>query len=289
MDLSWIDRDRPVLIAGPTASGKSALAMHIAARHGGVIINADALQVFGNWRLLTARPSLADEAALPHALYGHVARDQIYSTGHWLRDVAPLLAGPLRPIIVGGTGLNFAALTQGLAQIPAVPAEIRERADDMSLAALLDALDPATRNSLDVANRARVQRAFEVATATGRPLRDWQSNTGPALLPLDQAQGVVVNAPRDWLVGRIGQRFDMMIANGALDEVSRNLAGHDPVWPSSKAIGVPDLIRHLNGACTLAAAREGAIIATRQYAKRQRTWFRARMADWRAIDGTTLS
>ena len=176
--------DKPVLIAGPTASGKSALALEIAERHGGVIVNADASQVYDCWRVISARPSAQEEARAPHLLYGHVAYDQDYSTGHWLRDVAPLLAGTDRPIIVGGTGLYFMALTQGMADIPPTPEPVRRRADALSLDDLLRDLDARTADRLDLNNRARVQRAWEVLQATGRPLVDWQAETSPPLLPV---------------------------------------------------------------------------------------------------------
>ncbi|OWU83573.1 tRNA delta(2)-isopentenylpyrophosphate transferase [Oceanicola sp. 22II-s10i] len=283
-----LDRERPVLIAGPTASGKSALAMEIAARDGGVIVNADALQVYDNWRILSARPSAADEAALPHRLFGHVGRFTPYSTGHWLRDIAPLLTGGERPIIVGGTGLYFTALTEGLAEIPETPPAIRAEADrirgDEGLDPMLADLDSETLARIDRQNPMRVQRAWEVWRATGRPLSAWQDDTPPPLLPLHAAQPLLVDAPRDWLNDRIARRFDAMLAEGALDEAQANLDGWDPALPSSRAIGAPELIAHLRGELTLDAAREAATVATRQYAKRQRTWFRARMKKWRTLN-----
>lgn len=277
---------QPVLIAGPTASGKSALAMAIAAAQGGVIVNADAIQVFANWRVLTARPSVADEAALPHALYGHVAGDAAYSVGQWLRDLAPLLAGPLRPIIVGGTGLYFTALTAGLAVIPPTPPAVRAQADALSLADLVAGLDSASAARIDLHNRARVQRAWEVLAATGRGIAAWQAETPPPLLPLAAAQPLVIAAPPAWLTQRIDRRFAAMIRDGALDEARDNLATWNPAHLSAKAIGAPDLIAHLQGHVSLADACAAATIATRQFAKRQRTWFRARMAGWRTIDPT---
>ncbi|SFP25690.1 tRNA (adenosine(37)-N6)-dimethylallyltransferase MiaA [Tranquillimonas alkanivorans] len=277
---------RPVLIAGPTASGKSALAAEIAARHGGRIVNADALQVFADWRVLTARPSEADEAALPHALYGHVPGDAAYSVGHWLRDLAPLLSGP-RPIIVGGTGLYFAALTEGLAVIPPTPPELRREADarlaEEGPQTLLDELDPETAARIDRANPVRVQRAWEVLRATGRGLARWQDETGPPLLPLRDALPVVLDTDRDWLNDRIARRFDVMLEGGALEEVRAHLPDWDPAAPSSKAIGAPELVACLHGHLTLEEARERAVVATRQYAKRQRTWFRKRMRNWQRI------
>lgn len=277
-----IHPDRPVLIAGPTASGKSALALRIAQDQGGVIVNADALQVFNGWRVLTARPDDTDLAAAPHALYGHVPFDQDYSVGAWLRDLDPLLSGP-RPIIVGGTGLYFAALTEGLANIPATPADVRAAADALSLAQMLDALDPATRARIDTQNRMRVQRAWEVWTTTGRTLASWQDATPPPRLPLDAVTPIVLDAPKDWLTPRIAQRFDIMLDTGALDEARAMRPRWDPAHPSSKAIGAAELIAYLDGHMTLDEARNAAVIATRQYAKRQRTWFRKRMAGWHSI------
>ena len=283
MDLSELDTERPVLIAGPTASGKSALALRIAQTSGGVIVNADALQVFSNWRILTARPSAQDEALVPHHLYGHVPGDADYSAGAWLREVTPLLRGT-RPIIVGGTGLNFTVLTQGLAEIPPIPPEIRAAGDARPLPQLLSELDPQSQARIDTANRARVQRAWEVLQTTGRSLAQWQDETGPPVLPLADAQPLLVEADRDWLGNRIAERFDQMIALGALEEARANLPCWAPAAPSGKAIGAPELIAHLRGEMTLDAAREKATIATRQYAKRQRTWFRTRMKGWPAIN-----
>ena len=283
-----IAKDRPVLIAGPTASGKSALALDIAARDGGAVINADALQVFANWRILSARPSAAEEAEAPHHLYGHMPFDAAYSVCHWLRDLAPLLKGPRRPIIVGGTGLYFTALTEGLADIPATPPAIRAAADRLrqngDLTQMIAALDQSTAARIDLQNPMRVQRAWEVQQSTGRGLAAWQDDTPPPLLPLDQTHAIVLDAPRDWLNTRISRRFDQMIAAGALDEVRANMDDWDPDRLSSKAIGAPELMAHLRGDTTLAAACDAATIATRQFAKRQRTWFRARMKSWLWID-----
>ncbi|PKQ11081.1 MAG: tRNA (adenosine(37)-N6)-dimethylallyltransferase MiaA [Alphaproteobacteria bacterium HGW-Alphaproteobacteria-1] len=281
------DPARPVLIAGPTASGKSALAMELVRAQGGVIVNADALQVYANWRVLSARPTAQEEAAIPHRLYGHVAPEQDYSVGHWLREVRALLETGVRPVIVGGTGLYFSALTEGLAEIPETPPEIRVKADGLlasrGLGALLDMLDPATRARIDPANPRRVQRAWEVQAATGRGLAAWQDATPPPLLPLAKATALLVDAPREWLNPRIERRFDAMLAGGALEEARANLSRWDAARPAAQAIGAPELIAHLRGAVTLDEARSAAIAATRQYAKRQRTWFRARMADWRHV------
>lgn len=280
-----ISREAQILIAGPTASGKSALAMELAARDNRLIVNADALQVYANWRILTARPSPADEAALPHALYGHVPRDAPYSVGHWLREVAPLLDRPV--VIVGGTGLNFNALTRGLAEVPEVPPRIRAEADARRAAegheALLAELDPATAARIDRRNPVRVQRAWEVLRATGRGLAAWQADTPAPLLPRDRAEALVLVPEVPWLNARIDRRFHRMLTEGALDEARANLADWDPRRPSAKAIGGPELIAHLRGETTLDEATAAATLASRQYAKRQRTWFRSNMKDWRQV------
>lgn len=277
----------PILIAGPTASGKSALALAIAQAQGGLIVNADALQVFDCWQVLTARPDAADLETAPHALYGHVRYTDNYSAGHWLRDVAPLLKSDTRPIIVGGTGLNFAALTDGLAEIPPTPPEIRQAGDALPLSVLIEALDTDSAVKIDLNNRARVQRAWEVLRATGRGIADWQADTPPPLLPLQKAQGLVLMPEPDWLNARIEKRFDQMLDAGALDEARAIESDWDPNRPSAKAIGAPELIGYLRGEHDLDYAREAAVTATRQYAKRQRTWFRGRMKYWHKIDPAT--
>ena len=284
--IATLSPEKPVLIAGPTASGKSALAAAIVDAQGGVIVNADAIQVFANWRVLTARPSEAEEARHPHALYGHVGKSAAYSVGHWLRDLKPLLDGPLRPVIVGGTGLYLSALTEGLAEIPATPAEVRAEADTLPLATLIAELDPESAARIDLNNRARVQRAWEVLKATDKGIARWQAQTPPPLLPLAEAQPIVADAPVDWLNARIASRFATMIEEGALEEAQANLPDWNPARLSSKAIGAPKLIAYLKGDCTLPEAQEAATIATRQYAKRQRTWLRARMKTWAAWDPT---
>lgn len=277
--LKRISPEQPVLIAGATASGKSALALKIAEAQGGVIVNADASQVYDCWRVISARPSAEEEARAPHLLYGHVAATQPYSAGHWLREVTPLLAGA-RPIIVGGTGLYFSTLTQGLADIPATPPDVRAQGDLLDLDLLLTALDPETLGRIDQMNRVRVQRAWEVLHATGRGLATWQDETAPPVLPLDQCFPIVVDADKDWLNDRIARRFDLMIKEGALDEVAAIQGRYDMSLPAHRAIGVPELLAYLDGAVTLEEAKEAAVTATRQFAKRQRTWMRSKMATW---------
>ncbi len=284
LDLSGLDAARPVLIAGATASGKSDLALRIAQESGGVIVNADAMQVYENWRILTARPSPEDEALSPHALYGHIGGDVPYSVGTWLRDVAALMKRPERLIITGGTGLYFSALSEGLADIPPTPPDLRAQADALlsadGLAAMAGALDTETASRIDLNNPMRVQRAWEVQRLTGRGIAAWQSETPSPLLPLDRTQAFVVDLPKDVLNDRIATRFRRMIEAGVLDEARANRAHFDPAQPSAKAIGARELIACVEGSMTLEQAVERATVATRQFAKRQRTWFRARMGAW---------
>ncbi len=286
-EIDRIDPDRHVVIAGPTASGKSALALAIARAQGGVIVNADALQVWSCWRVLTARPSPADEAAAPHALYGHVARGRSYSVGDWLAEVAALLATGQRLIVAGGTGLYLTALTRGLAVIPPTDPGIRAQGDAMlaggGLARMVQALDARTRAGLDLRNPARVQRAWEVLQATGRGLADWQADTPPPLIGPQDASRWVLHADRDWLADRVAQRFDAMLDAGALDEVRALLPYWQPAAQWARAIGARELVEHLRGEIDLPTARTQAVIATRQYAKSQRIWFRNRMRDWPLI------
>lgn len=281
-DLTQIDAARHLLIAGPTASGKSALALAVARAQGGTVVNADALQVWSCWRVLTARPTRDDEAQAPHALYGHVAPGAAWSVGDWLRRVAALRG---RLIVVGGTGLYLTALTRGLAPIPPTPPELRAEADARlaqpdGLAALVAQLDARSRAGIDLRNPARVQRAWEVLRATGRGIADWQAQTPPPLLDPADCQRLLVTADRDWLAGRIAQRFHAMLAQGALDEARAMQPRWDPAQQWAKAIGAPELIAHLEGRLSLPEATERAIIASRQYAKAQRIWFRGRMRDW---------
>ncbi len=281
------DPDRAVLIAGPTASGKSALAARIAARQGRAVVNADALQVFDCWRALSARPGPGECAAAPHLLFGHRPATAHYSAGDWLREVAGVLRAHPAPVIVGGTGLYFTALTEGLAEIPPVPAGIRAEAEarlaEAGLAALAAELDAESRSRIDTANPARVLRAWEVLRATGRGIAAWQAETPPPLLPFRVATALVLEPDRDWLAARIDARFDAMIADGALEEVRAARGWWDPALPAARAIGAAELMAHLRGEMTLAAAIAAAKTATRRYAKRQRTWFRNRLGGWARI------
>ena len=292
-DIDDIPADRPVLLAGPTASGKSALALAIAESRGGRIINADALQVHAAWRILTARPEAAEERRAPHALYGTVSWGAAFSVGDWLRAVRPLLAKGPRPIVVGGTGLYFRALTEGLAEIPPIPFAVRREAEACLAAEGIDALGralaPEVRAAIDLANPVRVLRAWAVERATGRSIRRWQDETPPPLLPLGAAVPILLDAPRDWLAARIERRFDAMLDAGVLAEVRAVLPDWDEAVPAAKAIGAAELVAHLRGETSLDDARARAVAATRRYAKRQRTWFRARMGGWTRIDARTAS
>jgi len=283
-----------VLIAGPTASGKSAVALALAEKLGGTIVNADSMQVYASLRIITARPSAAEETRVPHVLYGHVDEAENYSVGRWCRDVAEALAELAAlgrvPILVGGTGLYFKALTSGLAAVPPIPAEIRAqvrgRLQSEGVAPLYAELierDPVTAHRLMPLDRARICRALEVILATGRSLSDWHLEGMAPLIDPARTAKIFLTCERPALVARIDSRFAGMLEAGALDEVralaARNL---DPLLPAIKAHGVPWLIRHLNGEITLDEASEGARMDTRRYAKRQVTWFKGQMKDWPA-------
>ena len=281
-----------MLIAGPTASGKSALALELAAKLGGVIINADSMQVYRDLRVITARPTLQEEARQPHKLYGHVDAAENYSVGRWLRDAQTALdeakAAGRMPIMVGGTGLYFMALTRGLAAVPPIPADIRAavrgRLENEGVAPLYAELterDPASAQRLMPGDRSRITRALEVVLATGRSLSDWHREGMPAVLGPVRAAQFFLDVDREELARRIDMRFASMLAGGALAEVERLAArGLNPMLPAMKAHGVPWLIRHLRGEIGLDEAAEGGKRDTKRYTKRQATWFRNQMPDW---------
>jgi tRNA dimethylallyltransferase len=280
-----------VLIAGPTASGKSALALALAEHLGGVIINADSMQVYRDLRVLTARPSVEEEARVPHHLFGHVDAAVNYSAGHYIADAARVLAelpADRLPIFVGGTGLYFKALTSGLAAIPPIDPAIREawrerlaREGVEALHAELGERDPAAASRIMVRDRSRILRALEVLEATGRPIADWHRDGMPPVVTADKAIRIFLSPEREQLKRRIEARFAAMLQAGALDEVRALAARHLPdTLPAMKAHGVPWLRRYLAGEISLDEAAAGSIMDTRRYAKRQVTWFRNQMPGW---------
>ncbi|UPJ64431.1 tRNA (adenosine(37)-N6)-dimethylallyltransferase MiaA [Bradyrhizobium sp. 191] len=283
---------KAVLIAGPTASGKSALVLELALATGGVVINADSMQVYRDLRIITARPTAADEALVPHRLYGHVDAAVNFSAGAWVSDAAKALdearAQGRLPIFVGGTGLYFKALTAGLSVVPPIPAEVREdvrgrleRNGVEALHAELARRDVAAAERLNLRDRTRIARALEVIEATGRSLLDWHREGQPPLLPKDSFRAVFLAPERDELYARIDARFDAMLGAGALREVERIAARHlDPLLPAMKAHGVPALIRHLRGELGLEEAASIGRADTRHYAKRQFTWFRHQLPEF---------
>jgi len=285
-----------ILIAGPTASGKSRLALDLARQRGGVVINADSMQVYCELRVLSARPPAEAEKLAPHRLYGHVPAATRYSVGHWLGDAAAALAEArkerLVAIFVGGTGLYFKALTEGLTSIPPIPAVLRARVaeetagiETEALHARLAAQDPESAAAIRSSDRSRILRALEVLEATGRPLAAWQS--GEKTLPLvsTEAERLVIAPDRAWLHARISKRAEAMLHEGALNEV-RRLAGLGlpPDLPAMKAIGVRQFLDHFAGMLSLEEALASVKTETRRYARRQETWFRNQMADWTVVE-----
>ena len=277
---------KAVLIAGPTASGKSALALGLAQKTRGIIVNADSMQVYRDLRVITARPTPEEEALIPHRLYGHVDAAVNFSAGGWVVDAAQVLAEARAedrlPIFVGGSGLYFKALTRGLSAVPLIPAELREavrarleRDGAEALHAELARRDPVAAERLKPRDRSRIARALEVIEATGRSLTDWHRDGLPPLLPPGTFSALFLAPDRDQLYGRIDARFDAMLHAGALAEVERLAARRlDPLLPAMKAHGVPALVRHLRGEITLDEAAGIGRADTRHYAKRQFTWFR---------------
>ncbi len=285
-----------ILIAGPTASGKSALALDLAERGDGVIVNTDSMQGYSVLDVLTARPSAAEMARAPHFLYGHVHPSTAYSTGAWLRDVTKLIDhGVLsgRPVVfVGGTGLYFRALAEGISDMPDIPPSVRERwryelkeQGAERLHRLLMHEDSAVAMQLRPTDGQRIVRALEVLDASGRSILAWQATRGRPLIDRDSARFLVIEPDREQLIRRIEARFDQMLDRGAADEVRQLIAlGLDPDLPAMKAIGVRELQAAMAGQSGFPEAIERAKIATRQYAKRQSTWFRHQLgAEWRRL------
>ncbi len=283
---------KAVLIAGPTASGKSAAALKLATRLRGAVINADSMQVYRELAVLTARPSEAEMRRAPHRLYGMVPAREAYSVGRWLEDAGRALReaeGEGRaPIFVGGTGLYFRALTEGLAPIPDVPPEIRkvwrQEADRIGADGLyleLQARDPLMAAKLRPGDTQRIVRALEVVDWTGVSLGEWQSGNATSLLSEGAALRIVIAPEREALYAAIDARFDRMVEEGAIEEVRALMAlGLDPGSPAMRAHGVRELGAYLAGTCGLDEAIAKAKTESRRYAKRQMTWARRFMKDW---------
>ncbi len=282
------------LLAGPTASGKSRRALEMAARTGAVIVNADSQQLYADLRVLSARPSVEEEAMAEHRLYGVADAADAWSAGRWSRAVAPVLAtlGTAgRPaVIVGGTGLYFTALTTGLADIPDVPVEVRDAAGaafdadgEAAFRRRLAEVDPAAEARIEAGDRQRLTRAWAVAQHTGRALSDWTADTTPLLAP-GSWTGLVIEPDREALYASCDARVAQMVEAGALEEVRALVArGLDPALPAMKAVGVREFAAHLAGGTTLEAAVEATRQSTRNYAKRQLTWFRNQTPGWARV------
>lgn len=291
------DNCEAILITGPTAGGKSALALALAARHSGVVINADSMQVYDTLRVMTARPAPEETGDVPHLLYGHVPATAAYSTGEWLRDVTALLPrlrdeGRL-PVFVGGTGLYFKALTGGLSDMPDIPPEIREgfrtrllEEGPEPLHGELQRRDPEMAARLSPTDGQRVVRALEVMVASGQSIATFQQTRGPMLIDPERAEKIVVLPERRLLHQRINQRFEIMLETGAIDEVSALLSLKlAPDAPALRAIGVSEIAALLEGTMSRDYVIERGSALTRQYAKRQMTWFRNQMDDsWQRFD-----
>ena len=280
-----------ILLAGPTASGKSQLALRLAEALDGVIVNADSMQVYRELEVITARPSAADEARVPHRLYGVIPVAESFSVAAWRSraesEIAGARAAGKAVLVVGGTGLYFRALERGLAPVPEIPAGVRARARRLAaegapmLHAALAERDPVMAARLKPADRQRVARAWEVIEATGISLAEWQSRPSAASGIGAADARFVLMPPREWLYERCEVRFADMVARGAVQEVAALEArGLDPSLPAMKAVGVPELLRHLRGEASLEDAVRSGQSAVRRYAKRQLTWFRRHMAEW---------
>jgi tRNA dimethylallyltransferase len=287
---------KPILIAGATASGKSALALALADELGGVIINADSMQVYSELRILTARPSAEEESRVPHRLYGHVPAAEAYSAGRFIAEAAVALEDAkgkgLRPIIVGGTGLYFKALLEGLSPIPSVDDSVRahwrgeaERLGAVALHAVLVERDPEMARRLAATDTQRIVRALEILESSGRSLGYWQSQSGTPVIAESECVKLLVSRPRADLHARADARFEAMVARGGFEEAKALAAlGLDPALPAMRALGVAPLIAAARGEIALDAAIVQGKAETRQFIKRQETWSKRYMIAWIGIN-----
>ncbi|MCF6198700.1 MAG: tRNA (adenosine(37)-N6)-dimethylallyltransferase MiaA [Hyphomicrobiaceae bacterium] len=285
----------PILIAGQTASGKSGLALKLAQEHDGIIINADSMQVYGELQILTARPGLDEMQDISHRLYGHINASTAYSLGQWLQDVERTLLEieqvGKRAIIVGGTGLYFKGLLEGLSPVPDIPDDVRDKWRTQALDPAIDlhkqlhALDPAIANQLLPSDRQRLARALEVIEGTGKSLLYWQTQPEKALLDPDKTEKIMISIERAELYKKCDQRFEQMMQNGVLAEVEELLRLNlPPTLPAMRALGVRPLSAFLQGEISKEEAVERAKTETRQYAKRQNTWLKSNMITWNAVN-----
>jgi len=288
MDLS----SKIILISGPTASGKSEFAIKLAKKINGEIVNADSMQVYKELQILSARPKIKDYQNIKHHLYGFQSVKKNFSVGDWLKlaikKINEIQKRKKVPILVGGTGLYFSSLTNGLINIPDIPAQIRLEAKNRirsdGFESLIEEIDAKTLKKIDKNNPMRIQRAWEVMKATGRGLVSWHSETPKPLLELKNCETILVDCDASFINNRINSRFNQMLDNGLLDEASKNFSTWDDKNPSSKAIGAKELMAFLNGDISMEKLKEEVLIATRQYAKRQRTWFRSKMKSWKKLN-----
>ena len=293
--------NKPILIAGATASGKSELGIKLAQKYNGVIINADALQIYKQWKILSARPDDIEITKCPHSLYGHINIGNKYSSGHWLKDVKLELNKAhddgLRPILLGGTGLYFQLLLNGIADVPVISDKVKSEADKIEqsegkqeFSKILQDLDKKIIKRIDIKNPVRTRRAWEVITETGKSLADWQDETPAPIINFDDCIPLNLICDTVWLNNRIDKRFEIMIKNGAIEECKKvlELGLWEENHPSCKAIGAKELISHIVNGDDIKIAIQEAKTQTRQYAKRQRTWFRSKMKKWLKIEASEI-
>ena len=287
---------KPILLTGCTSSGKSKLAKELALLRPSLIINADALQVYDCWNLITARPTYVDMSEFEHALYGHISYNTKYAVSAWLNELKQQLIYAekmqLRPIIVGGTGLYFTLLTEGISEIPPISIETSEtsskllKSQPQKLLSDLEKFDPQTYNSIDKTNFSRIQRAWEVLIQTGRGIRYWQETVSPPILPIDDVVPIILSCSNTDLNIRIKIRLKKMIEHGVIEEVRKvteKAGGASKNMTAFRAIGVEEIRQFIENKIDMTTLEQSILIKTRQYAKKQRTWFRNKFVNWRIV------